>query len=431
MAKYAGIDIETPQEVLARLRGLRQQALMKAQTPHQRNLINLERSMDLVFGNPEVRAAEERTGAVKGAMDRANEEMEGQEGLSDNQKQLRKLKAVQGALEKIDPDQALRVGDQIRELEVQELERQKLTQQVGIGKDTLGRLNKRYIFDTKTMQSKEIDISTPEGQAMAEEARAKGHLVAEKEGSLINFFSAAEARKHDRQMKSLTLAAEREKAQLEAKADAQGKLVENLELTPATKNALQKGLPAVAQMMDQLETARDLMTDGRFLDIAGRVKNFSMSVRDFMGTGASAEDVEAYRKMIRVMSNVKNAAGELRHERYGGALTAPELEDSKTFIPDQSDTPTKFVEKINTLYNYFLTGQRRAQGALTTNRWEALLAKKDKLVDPEADRLFTPQFLDTVANMDQSKPTKVPTVPKFSAPEPVTSPDGWSIQEVK
>jgi hypothetical protein len=383
MANFAGLEIETPQEVLARLAQARQQAMAQAQTPEENTQIIINRALDLVMGNPEVEAARRKSAAVGNAI-RSAQEFGKEAGLSEQDIRLKELTNIRDSLLEVDPGQALKVTQMIQQQEVANLERRKLKQQLAAGDLDLAQANKRYVLNPDTLKSEELDISTLEGAQRLLAARQRGEAIAANEGGLLNLYNAERARQHDAEMKEATSRAKKEQ-ELLAKAG------ETQLLGKETANALKKGLPAIRQPLDQLERAASLLNDPRYLDISGKVGNFAAKAADLVAGGLlSEEEAKWYDEVIRVRANIANASGEFLHERYGGALTTGEAERAKQYLPDKDDTPEEFLTKTEELYMMLTTSMRRATTALSANRWDVLTQPGTEFWDEETDRLFDP-----------------------------------------
>lgn len=121
MAKFAGFDIETPQEVLQRTRMMRQQQIA-SNNPLLLQDAMFGRALDSLFGNPDVRAAELKMKRLQESQAKIVPE----EGESELDGEIRRLAAARDAVSDLDPN----LGDQIRarlvELEGVRVERQKL-----------------------------------------------------------------------------------------------------------------------------------------------------------------------------------------------------------------------------------------------------------------------------------------------------------------
>ena len=357
------LNIETPQEVLARIAAARQKALAKA-GPQEAAKINLNRGLDLLFGNPQARAAEEKAGAVRTALDTATKEGK-QLDLTPDELQLRKLELVRNSLETIDPQQALAIDDQIRQIKIQNLERAKLNQEVKAGDISLQQANKRYAFNPDTLQSEEIDLSQPDGFKKAQDLRAQGRLVTKSEDALVNLFNAERSRKWNEQQKELDRQAKLQEASLKKGG--------NTGITLSRKTQLQGSIEANTQLMDLYRKAADQLNDPSMLRVRNRIKNFSMSVTDFAKQpGVSQEDLDAYRRLQGLVASTMGAANRLIKERSGAAVTEQEWQRLKKEIPLVEDNPIDFMTKMNIMYSTLATSTRRAKDALLADDFTIL-----------------------------------------------------------
>lgn len=390
MAEYAGIQIETPQEVLARLRAAREKALLNARTPEQITQININRALDLVMGNPQVKAAEQKTGAVTGAMEQASKDVKSL-NLSGDESRLHKLRLIRDSLEEIDPQQALQIDQQIQQQQIRNLEVRKLNQEIGAADYSLGQLNKRYAFDPDTLQTQVFDLSTPEGFKGAQEARLQGRLVTKSEDALVNIFNAERSRQWNQRQKELDREAQKQEKALEA---ASGKR----SIVKSRRAALQGSIEANSQLMSMYKKAAALMNDPDMLRLRGRIKNFTMSVEDFAKQpNVSQAELDAYRRLSGVIATTMGAANRLIKERSGAAVTEQEWERLKKEIPLSEDGPIKFMQKMNNIYSTIAQATRRAEAALLADDF-TILADDTGTYSQDEDQLFSDQaFIDAGA----------------------------------
>jgi hypothetical protein len=384
MATLGGLQIETPQEILARMANARQRALLAAESPEQVNQINMGRALDLIMGNPEVEAARRKTAAVTNAV-RSAQDLGKEQGLNPQQTRRQELVNIRDALLETDPEQALQVTQMIQQQEIANLERRKLQQQITAGDMDLAAANKRYVLNPDTLESEELDVSTVEGAQRLLAARQRGEATADSEGALLNLYNAERARQHDTEMEAAMMRAKREQQALTK--------VDTSLLGKETANTLKKGLPALRQPLDQLERAASLLNDPRYQSVAGKIKNFKAKASDLFSSGIlSKEEAEWYSQVTRVRANIANAVGEFRHERFGGALTEPEIKKGKEYLPDAEDTPLEYLDKTEELYRMFQVGTRRASAALSADRWDVLTQPGTDFWNEETDRLFDPKM---------------------------------------
>ena len=396
MTDYGGINIETPQEVLARLAQARQQAMAKA-SPEQINNLMIERALDLAMGNPEVDAARQKTSAVQNALQEARATAESQ-GLNEDDRRLLELTGLRDALIDSDPEQAMKLTQAIQTQQVYALEKRKLSQEISSGDMELASRNKRYVLNPDTLQSEEINVATVEGAQRLLEARQRGEAIATTEGGLINLYNAERARQFDREHQADIL---RSKTEIEAlkKADAA------TGLGKVTSNTLKDAIIVSRQPMDQLERAASLINDPRFQSIAGKLTNFKAKVSDLLSSGIlNEQEARWYEEVTRVRANIANAVGEFRHERFGGALTEPEIKKGREYLPDEEDTPQQFLAKTDELYRMFTIGTRRAENALASNSWRKLMTPGTEYWDEENDRLFSPSLTSQITDPVTSTP---------------------------
>ncbi len=117
MAEIGGFEIETPQEVQARIQA--QIDSLRRQNPEA---ANSQVVINALFGNPEMRQAEQRQDALSRALGSVTKE----EGEEEEDFQIRQQQAVRSQLSQIDPGLALQANDNIIRLNAEKLERQAL-----------------------------------------------------------------------------------------------------------------------------------------------------------------------------------------------------------------------------------------------------------------------------------------------------------------
>jgi hypothetical protein len=123
MADFGGFNIETPQEVLARVREQRAKALQSDDFVVRQNA-RIDEAFDALFGNPEANKAERRVKDIASAVSTAMGELP--DGASDIDRSRARLRAIQGVVEAQDPAAALQIQQQLLELDSEEFERSRL-----------------------------------------------------------------------------------------------------------------------------------------------------------------------------------------------------------------------------------------------------------------------------------------------------------------
>lgn len=329
----------------------------------QRRAGTRKAAMRAMFGSSAVQKQEAREQQISEALSQANADAKAQGIVDPAQKQMLRLEAVRATVEESDPSLAVKLEDQIRQLRVQDLEAQKLRQEVKAGDYKVDQLSKRYILNPDTLESQEVDITTPEGLAAVEAARENGDAVSASEGALLNIFNAERARQFtDRQKKLDRLAKEAEDA----------KETGDVTLTTAHRTKLQGSLTANKQMMDQLKRASHILHDQEVLDMASRAGNWSSRVKDLLGMGYSRKQAEKYIRAQTALANIQGAANTLLKERSGAAVTESEWERAKVEIPHIGDGPDQIRAKMENLYLMLSRSNKRARNALQANDFNIL-----------------------------------------------------------
>lgn len=112
MANIAGFEIETPQEVMARMQAQVAQKAASARDPNGINAANSQQVITALFGSPELRKAEATEKALKGAVSSVKQGP----GETMFDYQIRLQEAVRGATANLDPSLALQANENIIKL---------------------------------------------------------------------------------------------------------------------------------------------------------------------------------------------------------------------------------------------------------------------------------------------------------------------------
>lgn len=112
MANIAGFEVETPQEVLARMQAQVAQKAASARDPNGINAANSQQVISALFGSPELRKAEATEKALKGAVSSVKQGP----GETMFDYQIRLQEAVRGATANLDPSLALQANENIVKL---------------------------------------------------------------------------------------------------------------------------------------------------------------------------------------------------------------------------------------------------------------------------------------------------------------------------
>lgn len=121
MANFGGFEIETPQEVIARIKAQREKGRQN-RDPFVRRQTNIDQSIDAIFGNPEAK----RQKRVTSAVGKAQASFEEDTTKSDIRNEIDRLKSMRDAVEDIDPSTATQINQRILELGVAEEEQARL-----------------------------------------------------------------------------------------------------------------------------------------------------------------------------------------------------------------------------------------------------------------------------------------------------------------
>ncbi len=374
--------IETPEEVQARINTERASL---AQTTEGRDQVNYTQFAEALFGNPEVTRAKEQMAVVRSATEEANK-LADAEGLSDDDAETAKLQTIRDRLESTNPGAATQIDKHLLQRRQTLLEEKKLQQEAAAGDISLDRTNRRFILNPDTLRSEEIDLSTVDGAQKAIAAREAGYLVSESEKDIVNVFDKERARSHTEQLKRETRAYKAMQDKLKDEANV-------FALTEPTRSALMKNLMMNQPMIDELKAAGELMNDPNMMSMSQKIPNLIVGAKQAINMGLiSPEEGERYSRYKSMIARMSNAASELRHARFGGALTETEYELSKQFIPDASDTPLELIEKMNGLYDLLQKSSYRSNKALELNNYEMLSVPGEQFKDAIGPALFGPDI---------------------------------------
>lgn len=401
MADLFGIKIETPQEVLARLNQQREVGMRQAAgDPGETARLRVAGLMDKVFGNPEVRKAQEQQDSLKAARVDANQRITENPDMTEEQKQILRLQSLRDSVEESNPALAYQIDDKIRAVRVAQLEQRKLQQQVTVGDKQIDDMNRRFIMNPETLQSEEVDLSTPEGAQKVLEARRNGWAVAQKEGNLVNLFNAERARQFNAQQATLDRAAKLQEKELAKKG--------SYEITDTRKTQMQKSIEATRQLTDRWKRVSALMKDPELMTVLGRVQKLGLSGKALAGFGLSASQREKYDRATALISSAMGAANILIKERSGAAVTEQEWERLKKELPTWDDDPAAFKRKMQEQYMLMMRSNRRLHSALEQNDW--------RVTDQEGTKWASK---DDVLFRDLSKEVNLPGE---VAPSPAVNP---------
>jgi hypothetical protein len=427
MADFAGFNIETPQEVLARLRAQRTSALQSGDfnAATQARTLNL---LDAIFGNPEAQRAKEKTDAAK----KAFTELDQVEGEDDIDFRRRQTEAFFAAIKDVDPALAAQASERLTQLQNERLERDRLASAErrresnekrlsDQEEDRQTRLRRANLFDNlgyainrKTEEREVFDLGTEEGQARFRLAAQNPDMEiltrAELEARGADELSDKESALFNRSTLSKKLDT------YEAMTDSirrQNRIVQVLTsdpdtLTVATK--LEKGINNLVQELGAVQRATAI-------DLGGFNKDLQ-KVRNRIAPEARARGVTD--------AMVLNLAYSLaRAMDPGGRLSDKDLELALDMIGGRNADPSQFARialESTELNTQKLTGTfEDIREALSENELNVLGRSNTRLVDErdklrEAVKRFVPE------NEFESIINGIPVIPQSVIPStPVQS----------
>ena len=380
MADMSVFDIPSSAAVSSAVREQRTQGLTSPSGAQVRRTAT-QVALDSLFGNPMVNKAKQMENLVKQGDDDAERQF-ADEGITDpTTKQMLRLEAIRNRVKDVNPNLALKLEDQIRQLRVADLERKKLSQTVQAGDQQLRDITTRYVFNPDTLQTEVIDISTAEGKARLDEAGRSGWAISDKPGGILNIFSAERAGRRNWAL---------EQKKLDAKAELEEKKLENqgvFAITDTRKTQLQAAHNNSQMLRDRYRRVADVMNDPNMLTLANRVGNMTIKGVDKLGADVPAETRQQYRDFVTMAASAMDAANVLIKERSGAAVTGQEWERLKVVVPLVTDSPQEFMAKLQEFYTVLGRAQRRIESAFEGNDFRILGQDSVKWAS-EQDALF-------------------------------------------
>ena len=340
--------------------------------------------LDAVFGNPMVNRAKQIENLVKqGDLDA--EEQFDKEGIEDPaQKQMIRMEAIRNRVKDVNPGLALQLEDQIRQLRVADLERQKLTQTVRAGDQQLKDMTKRYGFNPDTFEQEVWDISTPEGDAQYKQALQDGWATSDKAGGILNIYSAERAGKRQWQLKMMEMA-EKSAEEQAKKAEAD---VPDYSLEKTTRTHKQEALGNRRYLLDNYRRVADTINaDPELVNIWSRAGSLGTQALRKAGIKLSDDQRARVNQFTAMQATAMDAANTLIKERSGAAVTAQEWERLRVVLPLTTDDPDTFISKLQEFYTILSRAQRRDLEALNQDDYRVFDESGDKFASKE-DALF-------------------------------------------
>jgi hypothetical protein len=177
MANFGGFEMETPQDVLARLAAQRSKVMVQGDATQQRSQ-NIESALDGLFGNPQVRQAQR----AKDALTRAQSSVSKADGEDELDYQMRSMAAKRDAIADISPDVASQINMQLLKLGEEKMQRSRLKAQDARTEEEFSWKKKdraldditqpqTYLYNPQSGTAESFDLSDPSQTAAFLEAK--------------------------------------------------------------------------------------------------------------------------------------------------------------------------------------------------------------------------------------------------------------------
>lgn len=384
-----GVSVETPQDVLARIQQMRTQQVGSGNPLMIQEGI-LGRSLDSIFGNPEVKAAKAKTDALTAAAS----SVQG----TDIDSTLTRLQTMRDAVAKLDPNAASQLNMQILQLGEEKLQRQKLLGDISRADNEEARKAQSAPFDLAKTQA-ETALKLNEGQ---------------------NYWKPQNGKIQRINVDALD-SLERRRLRSDGWAEGNGPTTEAeatsaLGLTKPIQTDLQTAIIGAQNKMSALSSQMQKY-DPKFLTYLEQGKQVALGAWEKMGGQLSPAEAANRKQFTEFRANASDFLNQYIHEITGAAVGVKEEGRIRSAIPDPYKNSSKeFEANVRNSVRNILGVERRAQQLLKA--------------DPNAT--WTRQALDNIP---------LPTVPdsevdKFMADKfgwgakdaPKTSSNGWSIK---
>lgn len=344
MADFGGVNILTPQEVLARLQAQRDQ-FRQSGDPAVRRQATVDQALDSLFGNPQLQAAQRVTGAITAAQN----SVKPVEGESDLDTELRRLKSMRDAVLDIDPAAASQINQRMMAVGAEKLERQKLLADMQLKQDENARQTGEYL-----MKAEEHPLEMRNKQRQLDEAAAETqNYTNPRTGEIVNVNALDSiAIKHLQQAGWV-------KSGVNIQVDDPTKLGGP---TKSTQTDLQK---AIISSQNQLDALGATITkyDPSFLTLPTQVLNSAVNVGERLGL--PVEQSAKRKQYYEFRRNSVDGLNRYINEITGAAIGVKEEVRIRQAFPDPfKDSNTEFLAKMRETVRSLMGVQKRAQQML-------------------------------------------------------------------
>lgn len=350
--QFGKVSIESPQEVLARLRQERQ-AMAASGNVSAISQATLSNGLDAIFGNPEVKGAQQLQQRLKAAQEGAQP----QDGDDDITAEMRRISAMRDAVADLDPGLANEMTTQLLQLGTVKAEREKLMAQGQLARNRDQRGENKDQRDAIKMG---FDVA------------AKAQEIERKSGEGQNFWKRVGS-----QIKHVAIPAdaslERRKLMAEGwiegtgpTSEAEANSIVGEKPTKPVQTDLQTQLLNANTQMDAFaRIAQKFEPD--FLTLPNKAIMKGVKIADAIGAGGAvpAELMGKYTRFIEFRANSIDAFNQYIKSITGAAMAVPEAERiQKGFVDAENDGPQEFVAKMRGTAQQVLGIQKRAALAL-------------------------------------------------------------------
>lgn len=350
--QFGKMTIESPQEVLARLRQERQ-AMAASGNVAAISQATLSNGLDALFGNPEVKSAQQLQKRLSAAAESATP----QDGDDDITSEMRRISAMRDAVADLDPGLANEMTTQLLQLGTVKAEREKLQAQAQLAQNRDQRgANK----DQRDAIKAGFDIA------------GKAQEIERKSGEGQNFWKRV-----GQQIKHVAIPAdaslERRKLMAEGwiegtgpTSEAEANSIVGEKPTKPVQTDLQTAVLTANNQLDQMATIAQKF-EPEFLTLPTQLLMKGAGALDKVGLGGTipAELAGKRERFIEFRRNSVNAFNLYIKAITGAAMAVPEAERIQKGFPDaENDSPQAFVSKMRGTARDILGVQKRAQSVL-------------------------------------------------------------------
>lgn len=371
-----GFNIETPQEVLARLGQQRDQQIA-TNNPLLMQKAVFGQILDNVFGNPEVRKAQMVQTKVKDSLSGMPA------GLGEVDSELYRLRSMRDALvEAGEIDKASQVNMQLLAIGNQKLEQDKLRAQ------TIHDVNAEARDATKfPFEMQKLGVDTTNAAISTEQNATEGdNWINPKTGEMTAV------------LRSDSAGVARAMAQGLVKANpisVQGSKDDVTGNTKPTETDLQKSIIASQKQLDLLSSVAGKFKP-EYLTYQGQLANWGKGVLDKMGALPAAQRA-GYQNYIAFRTQSVAGLNQYIHDLTGAQMSVPEAERLKKAVPDaENDGPEQYIAKMRETAKIAVSVLKRSSDALKSglkvygDDWEKI--KMPPVSDAEIDNWLSTNF---------------------------------------